>query len=65
MGKFFINKFTHGFYSILLKKYLESVGLQEVNSKFIELSRDTNIDWTKIKEKIAEDKKLEGSIKTE
>ena len=45
------------------QKYLESVGLQEVNSKFIELSRDTNIDWTKIKEKIAEDKKLEGSIK--
>ena len=32
---------------------MESVGLQEVNSKFIELSRDTNIDWTKIKEKIA------------
>ena len=45
------------------QKYLESVGLQEVNSKFIELGRDTNIDWTKIKEKIAEDKKLEGSIK--
>ena len=45
------------------QRYLESVGLQEVNSKFIELSRDTNIDWTKIKEKIAEDKKLEGSIK--
>jgi intraflagellar transport protein 80 len=45
------------------RKYLESVGLQEVNSKFIELSRDTNIDWTKIKEKIAEDKKLEGTIK--
>jgi hypothetical protein len=33
--------------------------LQEVNSKFIELGRDTNIDWAKIKEKIAEDKKLE------
>jgi len=41
------------------QKYLESVGLQEVNSKFIELGRDTNIDWAKIKEKIAEDKKLE------
>ena len=45
------------------QKYLESVGLQEVNSKFVELSRDTNIDWTKIKEKIHEDKKLEGSVK--
>ena len=41
------------------KKYLESVGLEEVNSKFIELSRDNTIDWTKIKAKIAEDKKLE------
>jgi intraflagellar transport protein 80 len=45
------------------QKYLESVGLQEVNSKFIELSRDTNIDWTKIKENIAADKKLEGTNK--
>ena len=41
------------------KKYLESVGLEEVNSKFIEYSRDTVIDWDKIKAKIAEDKKLE------
>ena len=41
------------------QKYLESVGLEEVNSKFIELSRDNTIDWDKIKAKIAEDKKLE------
>ena len=41
------------------KKYLESVGLEEVNSKFIELSRDNTIDWAQIKAKIAEDKKLE------
>ncbi len=42
-------------------KYLESVNLQEVNSKFLELSRETTIDWTKIKAKIAEDKKLEAT----
>ena len=42
-------------------KYLEKVGLQEVNSKFIELSRENTVDWAKIKAKIAEDKKLEGS----
>ena len=41
------------------QKYLESVGLEEVNSKFIELSRDNTVDWAKIKAKIAEDKKLE------
>ena len=41
------------------KKYLESVGLEEVNSKFIELNRDNDVDWVKIKAKIAEDKKLE------
>ena len=41
------------------KKYLESVGLEEVNSKFIEYSRDIVIDWDKIKAKIAQDKKLE------
>ena len=41
------------------QKYLASVGLEEVNSKFIELSRDNTIDWAKIKAKIAEDKKLE------
>ena len=41
------------------QKYLESVGLEEVNSKFIELSRDYTVDWAKIKAKIAEDKKLE------
>ena len=42
-------------------KYLEKVGLQEVNSKFVELSRETTVDWAKIKAKIAEDKKLEMS----
>ena len=41
------------------KKYLDSVGLEEVNSKFLELSRENTIDWAKIKQKIAEDKKAE------
>ena len=41
------------------KKYLDSVGLEEVNSKFLELSRENTIDWAKIKQKIAEDKKME------
>ena len=31
----------------------------EVNSRFLELSKDVTIDWEKIKQKIAEDKKLE------
>ena len=42
-------------------KYLEKVGLQEVNSKFLEYNRDITVDWAKIKAKIAEDKKLEMS----
>ena len=41
------------------KKYLDSVGLEEVNSKFLELSRENTIDWAKIKQKIAEDMKME------
>lgn len=41
------------------KKYLDSVKLEEVNSKFLELSRENTIDWDKIKAKIAEDKKKE------
>ena len=41
------------------EKYLKNAGLTEVNSKFLELSKDVTIDWDKIKEKIAEDKKLE------
>ena len=41
------------------EKYLKNAGLTEVNSRFIELSKDVTIDWDKIKQKIAEDKKLE------
>ena len=43
------------------EKYLKNAGLSEVNSKFLELSKDVVIDWDKIKAKIAEDKKLEAS----
>ena len=41
------------------EKYLKNAGLTEVNSRFIELSKDVTIDWDKIKQKIAEDKKME------
>ena len=41
------------------EKYLKNAGLNEVNSRFLELSKDVTIDWDKIKQKIAEDKKLE------
>ncbi|MCQ2816755.1 MAG: hypothetical protein MJ252_05755 [archaeon] len=41
------------------KKYLDSVGLEEVNSKFLELAKDYDIDWEKIKANIAKDKKAE------
>ena len=40
-------------------KYLKNAGLNEVNSRFLELSKDVTIDWDKIKQKIAEDKKME------
>ena len=43
------------------EKYLKNAGLTEVNSRFLELSKDVTIDWDKIKAKIAEDKKLEMS----
>ena len=43
------------------EKYLKNAGLNEVNSRFIELSKDSTIDWEKIKAKIAEDKKMEAS----
>ena len=41
------------------EKYLKNAGLNEVNSRFLELSKDVTIDWDKIKQKIAEDKKME------
>ena len=41
------------------KRYLENVGLEETNSKFLELNKETTIDWDKIKANKAEDKKLE------
>ena len=41
------------------EKYLKNAGLNEVNSRFLELAKDVTIDWDKIKQKIAEDKKLE------
>ena len=41
------------------KKYLENVGLEETNSKFLELNKETTIDWEKIKANKAQDKKLE------
>jgi intraflagellar transport protein 80 len=40
-------------------KYLEGAGLEETNSKFIELAKEVKVDWTKIKAKIEEDKKAE------
>ena len=43
------------------QKYLKNAGLNEVNSRFLELSKDNEIDWDKIKAKIAEDKKLEAA----
>ena len=42
------------------KKYLESVGLEEVNSKFLELNKETEIDWDKIKANIKKDKEAEA-----
>ena len=33
------------------EKYLKNAGLNEVNSRFIELSKDNTIDWDKIKTK--------------
>ena len=44
-----------------IEKYLKNAGLNEVNSRFIELSKDNTIDCDKIKAKIQEDKKLEVS----
>ena len=41
------------------EKYLKNAGLNEVNSRFLELAKDVTIDWDKIKQKIAEDKKFE------
>ena len=41
------------------KRYLENVGLEETNSKFLELNKETAIDWEKIKANKAQDKKLE------
>ena len=34
-----------------IEKYLKNAGLNEVNSRFIELSKDNTIDWDKIKTK--------------
>lgn len=40
-------------------KYLEGAGLEETNSKFIELGKEIKVDWTKIKAEIEKDKKVE------
>lgn len=40
-------------------KYLESSGLEETNSKFIELASQVKVDWNKIKAQIEEDKQKE------
>ena len=45
------------------EKYLKSVGLEETNSKFMELGKENTVDWDKIKQKIKEDKQAESGGK--
>jgi intraflagellar transport protein 80 len=44
------------------KRYLETAGLEEINSKFIELSNEVTVDWKSIKDRIKDEKLKENNI---